>query len=165
MAKQPEPLLVRRPDRKRSFGPWFAVTALAVVFLLLAIGVTSCLQQGARERDSIIYTNPPASEVAEEATRAPEVTVEERLYVTCYDVWDALDRPIFKEDEGYYFDFDLDQDGIGCEDNPYTEEDEAKVNWGAIREKLRQSLVDFNDWSTPKVKQIWEESKEYWGFS
>lgn len=89
------------------------------------------------------------------ATATPEV----RLYQDCKDVWEKLNRPIFAEDEGYRGSFDWDGDGIGCEDNPATEEDEAEINWAALRDQFRDRLEELGDWVAPHLENLVDKGK------
>lgn len=105
---------------------------------------------------------PVASEsTAPTATPEPTATPAGVYYKDCNAVWAALGRPIFKEDPGYRIGLDWDGDGIGCEDNPSTPQDEAKINWGAVRQRLTNNAQDLGDKVAPKVKDFWNQANQF----
>jgi len=111
----------------------------------------------------------PTPTVTESEAPAPEPTVEPEpeptiptvVYEDCSQVWEELGRPITNEDEGYPATtpnkFDLDSDGIGCEDNPATEEDESSIDWKAIWDKTKHNAKDFGNWASDELENLWRD--------
>lgn len=103
----------------------------------------------------------PGIEVAPEATPEPTPNVESGLYPDCEAVWVALSRPITANDEGFPESspnkFDLDSDGIGCEDDPRTEADESEIDWQAIWVKTEGNARDFGLWAADELGNLWGE--------
>lgn len=135
--------------------------SLIAVIILLNLVVAGMNNNHPEEATPLV----PATEAPTESTPTPEptpsVTPTAALYDDCVAVWDALGRPVFKEDEGYRADFDWDSDGIGCEDNPSTSEDESSTDWASVRERFRENLDDIGNYVAPKAKSFWDQAKEF----
>jgi len=137
------------------------VAILASVFtgVVLLVALGSIFSPKPAEAPTI--TAPPVVETPLPSETPAEVEVNAPLYADCTAVWVALERPITEADEGYPDTkpnlFDGDSDGIGCEDNPATEEDESQIDWKAIWDETKGNAEQFGDWAGPKLKNFWEE--------
>jgi hypothetical protein len=135
---------------------WIAA-GLAVVLIFTAIVASTTKKL--EPLPTITVTATPEPTITPEPSPTPDPTISV-LYADCAAVWDALERPITKDDEGFPESspnaFDLDADGIGCEDNPSTPEDESQIDWQAIWDKTKGNAEEFGDWAGPKLKDFWD---------
>lgn len=154
----------QRKARRRNIA-LVAITAVLVVVTLILIGRAFGSQQALDDEPAY----PPA-------TVSPEPTITEDptpvatptptptavvLYDDCADVWKKLGRPIYSDEAGFRDYFDWDANGVGCEDNPSTKEDEADIDWPAVRERFAENLDDLGDAGAPKVKEFVHDAKEF----
>ncbi len=155
-----------------------AIVAGALTVILLIFGAFALGQnQRTNQTPEPSVSEPQATEepsVAPEPSPAipsPTPTEEPVSYSDCAAVWEALGRPITSADPGYPAEqpniLDLDSDGIGCEDNPLTGEDESQIDWASIWEKTKGNAEDFGDWVAPQLKELWgivsPSVNETWG--
>lgn len=134
---------------------WIAAS-LAVVLIFVALVAANTKQPEPQTYISVTATPEPT--ITPEPSPTPEATAF-ALYADCSAVWEALGRPITKADEGFPQEspnaFDLDSDGIGCEDNPATVEDESQIDWQAIWSKTKGNAKEFGEWAGPQLKDFW----------
>lgn len=137
---------------------WIAA-GLALILIFVAIA-------DANSKSADLLPTPTAAGIA---TPEPTITVEPSptpeatafaLYPDCEAVWKSLGRPITADDEGFPAvspnQFDLDADGIGCEDNPATPEDESAIDWQSIWEKTKGNAKEFGEWAGPQLNDLWD---------
>lgn len=143
------------------------LAASAVVVSLLIVAVVFLTDSSSSmNAGSSSFTSSEAPSVAGPSSAAPATTEEpaipasDNLYDSCAEVWQALGRPLTEQDEGYPdFKpnvFDGDSDGIGCEDNPLTEQNEASIDWSAVWEQTQGNAQEFGQWAAPKLKDFWQ---------
>jgi hypothetical protein len=165
MSEQPTPLNPKRKPRGRSRATTIGVLAITIVILIFGInGLARAFRSDDEPAVVNTSTAEPTVEASPEVTETPTpsatpTTVE--VYDDCAAVWAALHRPIFKEDTGYRAFFDWDANGIGCEDNPLTPEDEATIDWPAVRERFSENLDDIGDYVGPKLKDFHKEAQDF----
>lgn len=147
------------------------IASAVVVILLLALGI-SALNSGGKTR--AVDTPSPTPEVTvtpePEFTPEPEpeVTPTADIYEDCLAVWDALGRPITADDEGFPETspnkFDLDSDGIGCEDNPATTDvDESEIDWQSIWDRTKGNAKEFGRWAARELDDLWDKIAPWLG--
>jgi len=166
MSEQPTPLNPKRKPSGRSRVATIGVLAATVVILLLVLnGLTRAFSSDDAPTPVNTSTAEPTVEATPEPTTTPTPSVSptapEAYYDDCAAVWQALGRPVFKEDPGYRAFFDWDANGIGCEDNPATPEDEATIDWPAVRERFSENLDDIGDYVGPKLKDFHKDAKDF----
>lgn len=136
------------------------LSLLAVFVVVLSLSSTFSAPEAApvvvESPEPYITPEPKPTEDLE-----PVAPAVDELYDDCAAVWAVLDRPIFREDEGYRDSLDWDGDGIGCEDNPATAEDESSTDWASVRERFRENLEDIGDAVTPIVKDFWDDARNF----
>ncbi len=148
---------------KNLFTPkGIAIIASAFTGLVLIVAISSLLSpKPVVETTPVPSVSTPVETVTPEPTVTPEVVEVTPLYADCTEVWAALGRPITEADEGYPATkpniFDADSDGIGCEDNPSTPEDESQIDWQAIWAETKGNAKEFGEWAGPKLKNFWED--------
>lgn len=134
---------------------------LAVVLIFVAIVAANSkeAQPVPTPIPTVTVTATPEPTITAEPSPTPEATAS-ALYEDCTAVWEALGRPITADDEGFPESspnqFDLDSDGIGCEDNPATPEDESQIDWQAIWDKTKGNAKEFGEWAGPQLKDFWD---------
>lgn len=137
---------------------WIAA-GLAVVLIFVAIVAANSKSPEPLPTPTVTVTVTPEPTITAEPSPTPEATTS-ALYRDCAAVWEALGRPITADDEGFPAvspnQFDLDADGVGCEDNPATSEDESTIDWQSIWEKTKGNAEKFGEWSGPKLKELWD---------
>ncbi len=129
------------------------------------------------------HTSKPSSAPTVTASPTPEstpnVTEKTPLYANCAEVWKALGRPITKDDPGFPTttpnNLDVDSDGIGCEDDPSTKENEASIDWKSIWNETKGNARDFansaskhlqsfwSNYGAPSLGGVWDSAKQIFG--
>lgn len=137
------------------------VLSVLVVISSFALSSSSNEKQEPQAPAPTTQEAPAPEPIEEPEPRVIEEPTTEIYYEDCQAVWDNLGRPITSGDEGFPQEnpnrFDLDSDGIGCEDNPATPEDEGDIDWKAIWEQTKGNAEEFGDWAGPKLKELWSE--------
>lgn len=137
---------------------WIAA-GLALVLIFVAIVAANSKSSEPVPTPTITVTATPEPTITAEPSPTPEATAS-ALYPDCVAVWEALGRPIIADDEGFPTaspnQFDLDADGVGCEDNPSTPEDESEIDWQSIWEKTKGNAKEFGEWAGPQLKDLWD---------
>jgi len=147
-----------RPKRRA-----LVILLMVLLALLTLVGAFRLGQLSAGESLPRELVKPSASPKFEETIKpSPEVTLPVEIYADCDAVWDELGRPITREDDGFPEPspnkFDLDADGIGCEDDPNTSDvDESKTDWESIWIRTKENGENFGDYVKPKLKDFWED--------
>lgn len=166
MSEQPTPLNPKRKPRTSSRAVTVGVLAVTLVILVfgmnaLANAFSSHDEPGVVDTSTAKPTVIPTPEPTQTPTPSATLTAPAVYYDDCTAVWQALGRPIFKEDPGYRVLFDWDANGVGCEDNPVTPEDEATIDWPAVRERFSENLDDIGDYVGPKLKDFHNKAKDF----
>jgi hypothetical protein len=138
-----------------------AILAVSLLILLVLLNVLVATFNKPEEPVAAPVTVTATSEPTSTPEPTPTATSAPSLYDDCAAVWSALNRPIFKEDEGYRELFDWDANGVGCEDNPATPEDESTVDWGAVRERFRENLEDLGETVGPKAEDFYKDARDF----
>jgi hypothetical protein len=138
----------------------FAVSLVIVLFLLNAfVGLFNKPEPQAAP--PVVATATPEPTVTAEPSPEPTEVTPRPIYDDCAAVWLDLGRPVFQEDQGYRELFDWDANGVGCEDNPATPEDESTVDWTSVRERFRENLDDLGDAVRPKAEEFYDDARNF----
>lgn len=137
---------------------WIAA-GLALVLIFVAIVTANSKSADPLPTPTVTVTETPEPTITAEPSPTSEATAS-ALYPDCEAVWKSLGRPITADDEGFPAvspnQFDLDADGVGCEDNPATPEDESAIDWQSIWEKTKGNAEEFGEWAGPQLKNLWD---------
>lgn len=151
-----------KPGRNSPVRNLFLLVISLVIIIVVLNLVVGAFNKP--ERSATPVTTPSATSepyITPSPSPTPTETTAPVLYDDCAAVWVALQRPIFKEDDGYREIFDWDANGVGCEDNPSTPEDESTVDWTSVRERFRENLDDLGDFVIPKAEDFWDQAKDF----
>lgn len=150
-----------------SLKSFFTIKTVAIIAsaaaLLLVVSVVVGVVNGGKRNPEPKAKTPVSATPTPETTPTPSPTPKaDDLYADCDAVWAALGRPITSADPGFPATepnkFDLDSDGIGCEDNPATPEDESSIDWHSIWSKTKHNTKEFGKWSSAELDQLWEKA-------
>lgn len=137
-----------------------SVIAATLAVLLIVVALWGNASKAPEPPEIVIVTVEPQSV----ETPEPTATVSSTVYQDCAEVWAELGRPITADDDGFPKTmpnkFDLDSNGIGCEDNPATAEDESSIDWEAVWQRTKDNAEDFGDWAGPKLESFWDKTLE-----
>lgn len=148
-----------RRSKRRSI--MFAFVIIATLVILVGVFKLGQLS-GAKEFSKNLVSPSPVATPLTSDTPSPSPTPSTEPYKDCDEVWDELGRPITSDDEGFPEsspnEFDLDSDGIGCEDDPNTPDiDESEIDWESIWSRTKENGQEFGDYVGPKLKSFWAD--------